>query len=144
MEKHNVILSARKRKAERRDRNREVRAQQVARLESTIEQELIERLKTGVYGDIYNVNQQAFQGALNKMGGQVQELEEENQEEYQDMVHFVAGEEEEEELEYEYEEDLKEKDMEDMLLVHQPKKRNDNHQSKKTEQLKKPFLRITE
>lgn len=55
-----------KKKAERRDRVREAKALIAANIEQKIEDELMERLKTGVYKDIYNYNPKAFEKAVRK------------------------------------------------------------------------------
>lgn len=108
------ILSVKKSKAIKRDRNRELRAKEVARLESTIERELMDRLKKGVYGEIYNLNQKEFDKAITKEG-KAQELDEE----YADMLEYVEGESEEEELEVEQETMA---DIEDTPMPVVPKK----------------------
>ena len=65
-----------KKKAEKRDRIREAKALIAANIEQKIEQELMERLKTGVYKDIYNYNPKVF----NKLVGREQEEENEEDE----------------------------------------------------------------
>lgn len=55
-----------KKKAERRDRVREAKALIAANIEQKIEDEIMERLKTGVYKDIYNYNPKAFEKVIRK------------------------------------------------------------------------------
>jgi protein MAK16 len=67
-----------KKKAEKRDRIREAKALIAANIEQKIEEELMERLKTGVYKDIYNYNPKVFNRLVGREEEEDEEMEEEN------------------------------------------------------------------
>lgn len=104
-----------KKKLERREATRERKALSAAHLEKSIEQELIERLKSKAYGDApLNVNEDVWQAILEREKGE-KELDHED-------LNMIDDEtdEEEEELEGEFvsdisaDEDLS--DLEDMMV----------------------------
>lgn len=108
-------------KIERREARREVKANAAARLTQTIESELLARLKSGTYGDIYNFPQREFSSVAEKAQEEYakehpsEEEESESEEEAEaerereseggDDVEFVVG---------DFESDDDEEDMEDM------------------------------
>lgn len=98
-----------KHKVKRREENRERKALSAAKIEKSIEKELLERLKSGAYGDKpLNVDDKIWKKVLSKMDNQQEDIDDE------DDVDLVSEDEDEEsdEGEVEYVED----DGEDELV----------------------------
>lgn len=89
----------------KREARREAKAEVAAVLDKAIEKELLQRLQSGTYGDIYNFPVKEYQQALDM---EVLEEEEEEEEEEEPAVEYV---------EYEMED---EEEMEDFLPTNRP------------------------
>lgn len=96
------------RKIDQREERRERKALIAAKLEKSIEKELVQRLAKGAYGDIYNFPEMSYNKALDHAEEEEEveeETESESEEEEEGLVEYVEDLDSEEEVE---------EDMEDM------------------------------
>jgi protein MAK16 len=92
-------------KVERREARREQKAAKAARLTNAITNELVQRLKSGMYPDeVYNVPQKAYDVAVDQIG-EPDEIESEEEEEGEQFVEDYENEDEGDEKELEEEDE---------------------------------------
>ncbi|CAM8883680.1 unnamed protein product [Rhodiola kirilowii] len=137
------------RKEKKREARREEKAEKAAVLERSIENELLERLKKGVYGDIYNYPVKEFNKVLDMEQQEAASEEEEEEEEEEPVVEYVEGYddlEEEDDMEDfaglsmknadQDDEDMGEEDEETIAIAKKRQRKDSAFAQKKSEKLK--------
>lgn len=136
-------------KVKRREENRERKALAAAKIEKAIEKELLDRLKSGAYGDKpLNVDEKIWQRVL----GKVDEEEEEEEFDEDDDVVLESGDEDSDVGEVEYVEDDGDDDLVDMEDLEkwlgdsseseEESDDEDDEKPKKTTKKKRPHVEI--
>ena len=76
-------------KTDKRDARREEKAEKAAKIESAIESALLERLKKGTYGDIYNFPVEEYNKALDEEERLAEEMDLQEEDEQDGNFEFV-------------------------------------------------------